>query len=609
MRIRFSAALKISASILGVIASISGCHNLPPSQLLSTQSDAQAAIAVLGVQNGVDTGTKCGACHSLTPELVRKWGKAANDTITECFSHLDAQTWETPTLAVADEAINCLKRNPGSARFSASRLGLMAMGSKLSRFEQLFKTAYGENLYRTEFTAFINQAGMPPHGADMNISEADFAKVLAWNKQGLPLLDTVLPTVSPTTCQSSMSEALSTHVTNMATRGWQARHLENGLMMFACSDNDPLNCFNQKKNDGTPRFPLSQETSFGQTWGKDSPETHIRVLHELGFSTSFWMRTSPDGRFVANGGGGNSGATATDLQDLLTEGGAARDIPVQADYDPSFLPDNSAFIFQGGSSGICPLSVLRDRSITSVDFTQPGCSRSGSGFGMSLYQSVGASLDGSDFVGVTGTFQGDGGAQGSYGSGFSSDGVATLTSFINDGTQYKNMFKSTVATPYQGDYALSPSNELLITRFGGSQLPLGYNIFKTSRETTAAGGIDFKISQVGTVCMKGKKGNMSMDERFWVTYGPVESSDFADFGFASATDPEFVKLVGKSENVFLYDLVTSKNYRVTRMGAHQFAQFSHFRADGWIVFMVADTAQNKHYVVASDAAVRILRAR
>ena len=598
--------LRMCVALIVLISS--ACHRQVPSHVKAAHEDAVGALSLLGVENGAPGGQKCASCHSITGASTRAWGQRAQQTIQECFAQLDAQTWKAPDQATAVQAINCLRSTPAdvNSNFAPSRLGLLSAGAKTTRFEQLFKTAFGAESYQATFATFTQQAGMPPQDSNWSISDADFEKVLTWAVQGMPYLETLFLDVAPSTCQTTISDTLKQHITTMKTSGWQARHRDNNLMMFACSDNEPLNCFNQKKTDGTSRFALAEDTDFGKTWNKDSGNSQIRVLHELGFSTNFWMRTSPDGRFVANGGN----TSVTDLQGLLADSGALRIISVQGNFDPSFAPDNSAFMFQGSGAGICPTSVLRDPSFAHIDFTQPGCTQGGSSFAIGLYQSIGASLDGSDFVAVTGQFESDGGGGATFGGGFSSQNKAHFTGFVNDGTGYRNLFYSEVVTPFQGDYAISPSNELLIARLSGmtdnqQSIPLGYKFYNISRQATSATNVQFKIEDIGTACFAGKKGNMSYDERFWVTYAPVQASDFADFGFASASDPEFTKLLGTSENVVLFDLLTGKHYRVTRMGKGQFAQFSHFRADGWIIFMVYDQNTGKHYVVASDAAIRL----
>ena len=68
------------------------------------------------------------------------------------------------------------------------------------------------------------------------------------------------------------------------------------------------------------------------------------MLRELSYNTYYWMRSSADGRFVANGRTGGDGAAIADLQ-------ADKDISVKAAYDPGFFPDNRGWVFQGTPIG------------------------------------------------------------------------------------------------------------------------------------------------------------------------------------------------------------------------------------------------------------------
>jgi Tol biopolymer transport system component len=81
--------------------------------------------------------------------------------------------------------------------------------------------------------------------------------------------------------------------------------------------------------------------------------------------------------------------------------------------------------------------------------------------------------------------------------------------------------------------------------------------------------------------MSGAKPSFSFDERFIVTH----------------------HYEGGKADVFLVDLTTGQRVQVTDMPAGTYAQFPHFRSDGWIYFLV--TGGEKEYVAASDAALRL----
>ena len=137
---------------------------------------------------------------------------------------------------------------------------------------------------------------------------------------------------------------MNRHLEDMRFNGWEAVNRSNGMRMHGCSDDATARCF----SDSSYR-DRTNEWSAGKG--------QLRELIQLQFRTSFWTRSSADGRFVANGGSVNGGATVTDL--LLNE-------TLKASYDPGFFPDNSGFIYQGGSTGICNMSVLETED--EIDF-------------------------------------------------------------------------------------------------------------------------------------------------------------------------------------------------------------------------------------------------
>ncbi len=190
-------------------------------------------------------------------------------------------------------------------------------------------------------------------------------------------------------CEASRDEmAIAAHVDEMAFDGWAALNLEAGIRMFGCSGDDPLSCF------GAATF--ADRTA---DWGNGDANGTVRELKVLGFNTSFWTRSSADGRYIGNGGGSSLGSTITDLT-------TGTNIPVDASYDPGFFPDNSGFIFQGavGGAGICPQSVLT--RYPQIDFDEPECI---SASGINLYQHVARGVGGGDYFVINSQFVSDSG--------------------------------------------------------------------------------------------------------------------------------------------------------------------------------------------------------
>src|SRR5690606_13320077 len=106
----------------------------------------------------------------------------------------------------------------------------------------------------------------------------------------------------PRNCAAHSSEGLSQYLHARKNNNWGTRNQESGIDMFACPADsyDPLQCFLQE-NNGSPQFPLLSSMRWAKNWSQDYTRQNLRVLTKLNFQTSFWMRSSADGRFVANG--------------------------------------------------------------------------------------------------------------------------------------------------------------------------------------------------------------------------------------------------------------------------------------------------------------------
>jgi len=293
---------------------------------------------------------------------------------------------------------------------------------------------------------------------------------------------------------------------------------------------------------------------------------------------------------------------------VLVEGAPYRDIKVDSYYDPSFFPDGSGFMFQGSGTGMCNMSILLDPTTTKIDFSEPQCNKDNS---VALYQAVVTSLDGMDYIAVAGDFASDGG------DGMREDGLPywmessrlTFTTMAHDGQVYQTVGESRMETPYLGDWNVSPSTRLVIGRMGGEDasldpIHLGFKIFFADQVVDDDGAYNYNLREAATLCHKGLKGKFSYDENWFVTYHYVDAGDFADFGYATPEDPGFQALLAQgSANIYLFNLKTGENKRLTNMGPGQFALFPHFRGDGWIYFMALDKASGRRYIAVADGAL------
>jgi hypothetical protein len=573
----------------------------------------ETAEKILGQLGAIQSAQEplCSDCHALNTRVISDWGDQAQSIKYDCFQGAFEDNFDQWTREKALEAVACLRDPERNNEFTPHRLGLYAAGMHLENYRKLFELAYDD--YQPEYNAFLNAVKMPP-GNRQGFSPADFTAMRKWNDgyPNRPFLEEIIGNITfPDQCQSWISPKLPLHLDAMQTEGWRARNRANGIMMFGCPDDDSLHCFTQHDSTGRPVFPRSADTVYGSDWAQDTPDSAIRVIYQIPQKTSFWMRTSADGRFVANGlsGGPNSPGDGfegmiTDLSGLTGPSRQAKDIPVLAYFDPAFFPDNSGFMFQGNRTGICSQRTLENPAVTRIDWTQPGCSASDE-HQVGLYQSIGTSLGGSDLLAVTGPFASDFGGMPDGNAPFNSVSRAWFQMLAFDGTIYRNVARVTKEMPFEGDFAFSPSAKILSSRMTGAddnynQIPLAYKFYGVSFTPGPVSAVE--TEELATFCQSGRKGNFSFDERFWTFHRIVEPGDWRDLGFANASDPEFTALVGQSSNIHVIDLLTGTSHRLTRMRSGQYAQFPHFRSDNWLMFMVEEG--QTRYVVGSDAVIR-----
>lgn len=395
------------------------------------------------------------------------------------------------------------------------------------------------------------------------------------------------------TC-STIGAGVAAHVNGLAATNWRATNAANMMTMYGCAGAaNTRACL--------ASAPRANTTGYGATWEADLPGAVLRILHTTAYKTSYVTRISPDGRFVGHGAAG-AGSQIVDLQRAVT-------VPIAADYDPSFFPDGSGFVFQGGARNVCAQTVLTSDP-SAITTTESGCANLGA---IGLHQSVGVHLGGGDAWAVSGEFVSDNGGLSTatltnpdvqYGPSSN----ATLTPLVFNGTQYVAKQNSVVAIPSEGDAVLSPSARLLMTRVRGADLTT-QNGRRLYALTATANGNAYTVTktEIAHYCAEDTNGSVpviSFDERWAVYHRYVEDSDAVKLGFTGPGDPAFAtyKTQGAA-NVMLLDLVTGAVKRVTRMGPGQYALYPSFRSDGWIYFVVRTLGEGTERIVASDAAL------
>jgi hypothetical protein len=527
---------------------------------------AQSAVNLL---DGV--GAKCNSCHTAGKDDIQRWGAALTSIETNCLATTLAMT---PAQRVA-----CLREDPSDATsmFSAEKLGLYAAGASLQQFSDLFQQAFPADQWQARFTEFKQQAAMPA-GGGAGLTADQFSTVKTWVLKGMPKLDEVLSTPGAFACVPGSSPDLDAHMAAMKTDGWGARLAAASTPMAGCGAST------------TATACLGTLADLTAQWGAAGTQQTLRSLRELGFHSSWWVRSSADGKYGAFGG-------ASHIIDIENP---ANDVTVDAPYDPGFFPNNDGFSFASTGPGgirVCKQSVLLNAIAGNhhVTFSEPGCTE----IIDTVYQSVGAALDGSLFFMATGVHTNDSGSgSGPISAAFGQSSTTTLSPMFNDGTKYVPGANISVSVPYEGDQQMSPSNKLLITRFGDRFDTAGYHIrMVTPTITPGTGGAVASVSVtsqiIGTACLAGGKPQLSFDERFLAVH--------------QYTDPNHNPqgLPPNSSNIFVTDLKTGNIVQVTKMGQGQRALYPHFRADGWLYFLVRDSVANKETFVASDVILHL----
>jgi len=540
---------------------------LPDDQL------AQQALTILGATGG---GTECNACHGLTRQHLRYWRALTDTSMSSCLTDLAVTSPQS-----AQQMIDCLRAMPSvsTSDFAVQHLGVAAAAARLPWFQYTFSRAYGDQGPQ-RLADFIVQVGMPKDTVPP-LTQPQFDIVAEYFARGLPLLDSVLPEdPAPSTCTPGISADVATHTAQLATTGWRAVNRDNMMAMFDCgAATDPKLCLADKPDT---------------TWGLHGT---LRLLKDVTYQSSYWTRSSPDGRFVAHGVANISGSYVIDLQRDAT-------IPIATQYDPGFFPDNAGFVFQGGTRNVCAMSVLTSNP-TSIAMTEPGCSKIGQ---IGLYQHVGRALGGGDYFAIDSEFVSDDGGHSPTLSDpqayFGPHGYADFTPMIFDGTQYIAHPQVTVAQPYEGDSVLSPSATLEITRVAGpNDEQLGY-VLRKLVATPSGSSYTITTPEIARYCISGAKPAFSYDERWIVFHHYVTDADAQELGFTGPTDPGFADYRTKgAANIYLMDLATGTPTRITNVAPGQYALYPHFRSDGWIYADVRDDNVGHEHIVASDAAL------
>ncbi len=691
----------LAVGVLVLSVQLAGCRERTGStSLKGDEGDGNAQIVAQ-----LDSSCAEAGCHeSENNQLPRSQLILMADQtkrVTDCLNN--------PENADPAKKVTCFRS--GGAAFSRA-IGVYRAMVKHESLASIVKDSGATEVQQKQFAKLI----MPP-GSDQSVFESVEAwqKVRDWLAAQPPAyngINAARPAAEAEgkDCKEFISPELTAHVQSLQgpkASTWTKIHRDNKLPMFGCPEKkdypkDPLACLTAfpDRAEWAAKNPMAGVTAF-----------KLRELRKMPGFTSFWTRSSPDGRFVGNGGapdetrttggdntrrtgrrdntvsagnavgvvgGGNAGNDDGDLSlgaaidDLAVKN---RRILVTASYDPGFSPDNTKFMFVGE---ICPMQQLRNTKLKNVNTDDPkksGCFRGD----ISTYQSIGQTTGAGEAFTVInpGNYEVDN-------SGGSPDGAAdplfvptnemTIHNFAKEAS---GAFKDTAvvaATPNESQPSISVTSELLVQRFspkrandnnfgggndggfadgegfgpavepqpavdpvnggGGDAVQPGEGaVLPDSAVVNGGGGLnlagnnefDAVIKKTGyrvrfvdklrtggaaydaagdtttsEICLKGNKAMMSFDDRFIVTHHAIDQEDDA----ASA---------GKHSDIWLYDILKKQAVRVTQTPPGTFALYPHFRADGWIYFLVrewdAAGQVRNDYIMASDAALQMAKAQ
>jgi len=551
-------------------------------------ADDELALHALQLLGGPVQGAddNCNACHGLTRARLRAWKDLSDDAMSDCLTDLAV---DTPAAAVP--MIDCMRNNPSqvASPFDPARLGIYATGAGLEWFQYLFMLGHPED-GTTMFADFKNRVWMP-RGGHNPFTQDEFDVVAEWFVRGLPKLDDLIPETPTGTCTPSTTQAIKDHVATMATQGWQAANAENGITMFGCAGaTNPHGCLTA--------FADAETTGYGATWDDDLPAQTIRILKETDYGSSYWTRSSADGRYVAQGGASSAGGGSTIID--LSDGSY---IGTDAFYDPGFFPDNSGFAFQGEGAFLCNQSLLATDDY--IDYHEADCVH---GESIGLYQHLGAGLGGGDYWTIDGQFSSDSGGGSPQTEDppafFDGSSWANFVPMVHTGTTYATKAPIAKDVPHEGDLVISPSATLLVSRLAGSGDKQNGFVVREVHATPSGDTYAIELTEVARYCEKGGKPAFSFDERWMVFHHYIGDADAVDLGFTGPDDPAFAAYRDKgAANLYLIDLKTGDKTRITDVKPGQYALYPHFRSDGWIYFIVRTVNALGEVVAATDAAM------
>jgi hypothetical protein len=562
------------------------------------------------------SSNRCASCHSLDYPLIKEWGAKAKQKL-QCF------TWYKDLPQLLKE--QCLD---SEENMHPRSWGVLSAFIDKPYFRSIYEAAYGIEDGGKNYEIVKSKIFMPKDESE-SIPDEEWVNLKKWIEQDMIYLEQLVtndfPDI-PKKCESFVNQPRMAEILKKSEQqNWSNYHDMNRLTSFAqASPMFHSQSFNQKIKDGTKDiFQETKQVEFAKTWNYVThPHSKMRLVYEIPVKSNYWVRLSPDGRFLIVSVNGYEFLNdeivhtqnlqafhniAFDLNPLLEEK-PARQIFLDPPYDPSFFPDNSTINMAGGK--FCPLSYLKNPQTKFLKFDEPFCSFIND---ISFYQSLGLGMENEDALAISGSYENDfGGPDPWIGNGqtTASDPVArwlTRSAFQAfhlqyTGRTYELADKESVETPYFGDWMLSTTGKLAFARQSGwdetndKYLNLGFGVFALTKNEAGK----TQVEKLAHFCERGAKGTFSYNERFIVYHHYADAQDFAEYGFMK-NDPQFLSMIKAGvSDIWYTDLLEGKSRRITNMSPGQLAVFPHFRADGWLQFMVKDKNQNKEFLAVTS---------
>lgn len=645
--------------LLAALLPLVGCKaKVPQTRVLEIGDDATSQQMTQRIR------TRCQQCHAANNGEIEDWA-GPTKALQGCLDENEGNTAEN-----ARARLSCMLL-PGTTidnpDWSSARVGFFRAGVNSDYFKADFDKVYGPGSPR--YQAFKGVMAMPPT-VEAAMPLAEFNEVKTW----MLTVEQGGGGNAEFDCTTDIKPWLKKHIVDSRTNNWTKAWVQQyGLeRLTGCEYNlagrqyrpleDPLQCFKdtakwpqigvfhdavsdpQGRYAGIPQGWRAPEDQINFGNPKLSFKFNIKILKQIKDPITYWMRSSPDGRYVGNGRG--------QIEDLE----AKVHFKVPAQYDPGFSPDNSMFSYMGtsGSGGggalFCRIEFLAEAkakidaastgnvcsggqggtvagvgslkcsnnepfyTLEFKDFAQQYCINKN----MGTYQHQGVALErGSEYVIVRGNFAGNEGVE-------TEDPVATFLGATElevyhlkkDSTDISDLQRDfEIQMQNEGDWTISPSAKLIAGRLAkeganGNPQQAGYNIRMLFPDGVGTTPKPMQL-EPSKVCTMGSKSSISFEDRFLATYHFVSTTQeqrvheeqMLETTGQNQTPPTLDK--GGSANVYVTDMLTKKKVRVTLMPKGVYALFPHFRADNWLYFLVKDTNKNKVYAAATDVAIHM----